>query len=92
MTRLGSCMFVPKSLAVLGLGLLSAVPAAAQTPSLPPLPDLKFAEIPPAARQVAMDPFESGWQAFCFVISGDYDGERAGQSARLSMSSEPCEL
>jgi pimeloyl-ACP methyl ester carboxylesterase len=50
MTRLGSCMFVPKSLAVLGLGLLSAVPAAAQTPSLSPLPDLKFAEIPPAAR------------------------------------------
>jgi len=50
MTSFGFCMFVPKSLAVLGLGLLSAIPAAAQTPSLPPLPDLKFAEIPPAVR------------------------------------------
>jgi len=36
--------------ALLGLGLLWTVPALAETPPLPPLPELKFAEIPQASR------------------------------------------
>ena len=37
--------------AFLALALLSIAPVSAQTPSLPPLPDLKFAEIPAASRE-----------------------------------------
>jgi hypothetical protein len=36
--------------AFLALALLSIAPVRAQTPSPPPLPDLKFAEIPAASR------------------------------------------
>jgi pimeloyl-ACP methyl ester carboxylesterase len=37
--------------AFLALALLSIAPVSAQAPSLPPLPDLKFAEIPAASRE-----------------------------------------
>jgi hypothetical protein len=43
-------MSAPKLAALLSLALLSVAPAFAQTPSLPPLPELKFAEIPAAFR------------------------------------------
>lgn len=43
-------MFARKLPALLALALLSIAPVCAQTPSPPPLPDLKFAEIPPASR------------------------------------------
>src|SRR5579859_7526537 len=43
-------MIGPKRSAFLALALLSIAPLRAQTPSLPPLPDLKFAEIPATAR------------------------------------------
>jgi pimeloyl-ACP methyl ester carboxylesterase len=43
-------MSAPKLAALLLLALLSVAPAFAQTPSLPPLPELKFAEIPATSR------------------------------------------
>lgn len=36
--------------ALLALAFVTVAPVVAQTPSLPPLPDLKFAEIPAASR------------------------------------------
>lgn len=43
-------MSARKLAAFLTLALLSIAPVRAQTPSLPPLPELKFAEIPTASR------------------------------------------
>jgi len=43
-------MSAPKFATFLSLALLATSPAFAQTPSLPPLPELKFAEIPAASR------------------------------------------
>jgi hypothetical protein len=51
-TANGSQAFMParKLPAFLTMAFLSIAPVCAQTPSLPPLPDLKFAEIPAASR------------------------------------------
>ncbi len=43
-------MSAPKLAVLLSLALLSVAPAFAQAPSLPPLPELKFAEHPAASR------------------------------------------
>jgi pimeloyl-ACP methyl ester carboxylesterase len=43
-------MSAPKLAVFLSLALLSVAPAFAQAPSLPPLPELKFAEHPAASR------------------------------------------